>query len=117
MGRKRKLTNILRHLSNLVEKTNPIDEKTIVMSNPLIHECNDYLVLEPGSKEQLLSKEATLIWLENWLDELDELPKDLENEQSTYKAAKRLLDTACDLAIKPGFTLQCFAVRLEPPER
>ncbi len=84
------------------------------MSNPLIHSCENYVVLEPGQNEHLLSKSETLTWLESWLKKLDLLPEDLHNQPSLAKAAERLLDTACDLEIKPGFKLQWFAVRLDP---
>ena len=84
------------------------------MSNPLIRACDHYVVLEPGQEERFLDKDQTLSWLESWLDQLKELPKELNSHTSMQSAAQRLLDTACDLEIKPGFTLQWFAVRLDP---
>ena len=84
------------------------------MSNPLIHACNNYVVLEPGQDEKLLTSEETLKWLENWLETFEYLPEDLQSQPSISEAAKRLIDTACDLVIKPGFKLQWFAVRLDP---
>ncbi|ABX08055.1 chlororespiratory reduction protein 7 [Prochlorococcus marinus] len=84
------------------------------MSNPLIRACDHYVVLEPGQEERFLDKDETLFWLESWLGKLQELPKDLKSQGSVESAAQRLLDTACDLEIKPGFTLQWFAVRLDP---
>ncbi len=84
------------------------------MPNPLIHSCENYLVLEPGKEEQLLTTKETLKWLIDWLKRLDKLPKDLENQPTLLNAAEKLLDTACDLEISPGFTLQWFAVRLDP---
>ena len=84
------------------------------MSNPLIHSCNNYLVLEPGQHEKLLTSEETLKWLENWLETFESLPEDLQSQPSISKAAQRLIDTACDLVVKPGFTLQWFAVRVDP---
>ncbi len=86
------------------------------MSHPLIHEYANYVVLEPGKPEEILNKEKTLQWLKNWLNELEELPQDLQNQPSLEAVAQRLLDTACELGIKPGFTLQWFAVRLDPPQ-
>ena len=88
-----------------------------VMSDPLIRACDDYVVLEPGKPERLLSAEATLAWLSGWLETLDPLPLDLRDQPSSQAAAQRLLDTACDLELSPGVTLQWFAIRLEPPER
>jgi hypothetical protein len=87
------------------------------MSDPLIRALDDYVVLEPGKPEQLLSAADTLTWLRGWLRRLDQLPADLADRPDLAAAAQRLLDTACDLEISPGMTLQWFAVRLEPPER
>ena len=84
------------------------------MSNPLIRACDHYVILEPGQEERFLDKDETLSWLESWLVQLKELPTDLQSQPSKQSAAQRLLDTACDLEIKPGFTLQWFAVRLDP---
>jgi len=85
------------------------------MSDPLIRECDNYVVMEPGKPEQFLNSEETKEWLINWLKGLNELPEDLQIQPSITAAATRLLDTACDLEIKPGFTVQWFAVRLESP--
>ena len=76
---------------------------------------DNYVVLVPGECEQFLDKEQTLSWLQNWLDKFDSLPIDLECKSSIEEAAIHLLDTACDLEIKPGFTIQWYAVRLESP--
>ena len=87
------------------------------MSDPLIRASDDYVVLEPGQQEKILTVEETLEWLESWLGQLEDLPKDLQQKPSLAMAAKHLLDTACALEVKPGFTLQWFAVRLDPPLR
>ena len=84
------------------------------MSSPLIRNCENYVVLEPCKSEKFLTSEQTLKWLEQWLNKMEELPKDLESQPSKESAAKRLLDTACNLEIEPGFTLQWFAIRLDP---
>ncbi len=86
------------------------------MSDPLIRACDYYVVLEPGQKEKILTAAETLDWLANWLEKFDKLPLDLQNHPSITCAANRLLDTACDLEIIPGFTIQWFAVRLDPQE-
>ncbi|KGG18490.1 hypothetical protein EV11_1361 [Prochlorococcus sp. SS52] len=72
--------------------------------------------MEPCKNEKLLTSKETLQWLENWLNQMDELPEDLKEHPSNVEAAQRLLDTACDLEITPGFNIQWFAVRLNPPE-
>ena len=86
------------------------------MSDPLIRDCENYVIMEPGKPEKLLNSEETKAWLVSWLKSLDNLPEDLQNQPSINAAAKRLLDTACDLEIHPGFNLQWFAVRLDPPK-
>ncbi len=86
------------------------------MSDPLIRSCDNYVILEPGKKEQILNSEETIKWLEAWLKQFNELPKDLSSLKSINTAAQHLLDTACELQVKPGFTLQWFAVRLDPPD-
>ena len=73
------------------------------------------MVLEPGQPQQLLSAADTLTWLSGWLRKLDALPADLADQPDLKAAAQRLLDTACDLEISPGVTVQWFAVRLEWP--
>ena len=73
------------------------------------------MVLEPGQPQQLLSAAYTLTWLSGWLRKLDALPADLADQPDLTAAAQRLLDTACDLEISPGVTVQWFAVRLERP--
>ena len=85
------------------------------MSDPLIRACDDYVVLEPGKPEQLLDVPNTLAWLSRWLQTMDQLPADLADQASVETAAQRLLDTACDLELSPGVSIQWFAVRLEPP--
>ena len=87
------------------------------MSDPLIRACDDYVVIEPGKPEKFLTAQETHLWLKGWLESLEKLPEDLEGQSSTTAAARRLLDTACDLEIKPGFNLQWFAIRLVPPVR
>lgn len=87
------------------------------MSDPLIRERDHYVVLEPGRAEQLLSEAETLIWLEAQLAALAEPPADLRDCLDGPSRARRLLETACELELEPGVSVQWFAVRLEPPQR
>ena len=87
------------------------------MSDPLIRALENFVILEPGKPEQFLNAKETLTWLHTWLRKMEKLPKDLEKIGSLNDCAQHLLDTACDLEIKPGFTLQWFAVRLENPDQ
>ncbi len=86
------------------------------MSDPLIRSCSHYVILEPGKQEKICTTEETRQWLEKWLLRLETLPEDLQQQPNTKSAVQRLLDTACDLEIEPGFSLRWFAVRLNPPE-
>ena len=86
------------------------------MSDPLIRELENYVVLVPGKSEKFLSHDETLLWLKYWLNNLDTLPSDLACKTSLAEAAEHLLDTACDLEIKTGFTIQWYAVRLKHPD-
>ena len=86
------------------------------MSDPLIRECDHYVVLEPGQDERVLTAQETLEWLETWLKKMNALPQDLEDQPSIKTAAHKLIDTACDLTIHPGFKVQWFAIRLNPPD-
>ena len=87
------------------------------MSDPIIYTYDHYVVLEPSKDEKILTEKETLNWLESWLEKMQEIPEDLNEESSNKSSAKRLLDTACELEVKPGFKIQWFAVRLNPPER
>ena len=87
------------------------------MSDPLIYDCDNYVVLEPGKDEVILSAERTKKWLERKLSQLEEMPADLRKFKSISSSAQHLLDTACSIEIKSGITLQWFAVRLDPPGR
>jgi hypothetical protein len=87
------------------------------MSDPLIRERDHYVVLEPGRAEQLLSGADTLTWLAERIAELAALPPDLAGLPDGLSRAHRLLDTACELELAPGVSVQWFAIRLEPPRR
>ncbi|KEF40910.1 MAG: hypothetical protein ER33_14475 [Cyanobium sp. CACIAM 14] len=85
------------------------------MSDPLLRELDHYVVLEPGRDERILSAGETHRWLSGHLGAMAEPPADLADLADPAARASRLLDTACELELAPGFTIQWFAVRLEPP--
>ena len=87
-----------------------------IMSDPIIREMDNYVVLVPGESEQFLDRDQPLLWLQTLLNNFDSLPLDLACKSSVAEAAQHLLDTACDLEIKAGFTVQWYAVRLESPD-
>ncbi len=85
------------------------------MSDPLLRELDHYVVLEPAGRERILTAAETLAWLEQQLAALEVLPADLAGLGSPAAQAERLLETACQLELEPGRSVQWFAVRIEPP--
>ncbi|MCT0208841.1 chlororespiratory reduction protein 7 [Synechococcus sp. CS-1332] len=85
------------------------------MSDPLLRELEHYVVLEPGQGECILTAAETLLWLASHVEALGEPPADLADLADPEARAGRLLDTACELELAPGCSIQWFAVRLEPP--
>jgi hypothetical protein len=85
------------------------------MSDPLIRELDHYVVLEPEGAERILSAAETLAWLERQLAAMAEPPADLAALPERRLQAERLLETACQLELEPGRSVQWFAVRLDPP--
>jgi hypothetical protein len=85
------------------------------LSDPLLRELDHYVVLEPGNEERILTAAETHQWLADHLQAMAEPPADLADLADPGARAVRLLDTACELELTPGFTIQWFAVRLEPP--
>lgn len=85
------------------------------MSDPLLRELDHYVVLEPGGEESILTADATCTWLARHLASLQVPPEDLADLRDDEARAQRLLETACELELEPGLSIQWFAVRLEPP--
>ncbi len=75
------------------------------------------MVLEPGGPQTILTAAETLDWLAVRLAALEAPPADLAALPGPAEQARRLLETACELEIGPGLTIQWYAVRLEPPSR
>lgn len=73
------------------------------------------MVLEPAGAERILTAAETLAWLAAQLEALEVVPEDLAALPSPAERAQRLLETACELELAPGLSIQWFAVRIEPP--
>ena len=73
------------------------------------------MVLEPGGGERILSAAETLQWLEGQLAAMAAPPADLADLPGPRLQAERLLETACQLELEQGRSIQWFAVRLDPP--
>jgi hypothetical protein len=85
------------------------------MSDPLLRELDHYVVLEPAGEERILTAAETLAWLVDQLTSLEQVPADLATLTTPLEQAQRLLETACELELAPGLSIQWFAVRVEPP--
>lgn len=73
------------------------------------------MVLEPAGAERILTAAETLAWLAAQLEALEVVPEDLVALAGPAERARRLLETACELELAPGLSIQWFAVRIEPP--
>ncbi len=82
------------------------------MSHPLLRELDHYVVLEPGCAERILTAAETEQWLVECLAGLAIPPADLQGLGDAADQARRLLDTACELELAPGRTIQWYAVRI-----
>ena len=80
-----------------------------------MRELDHYVVLEPVEGERILTAADTLAWLAAQLEALEEVPADLAALAGPMERAQRLLETACELELSPGLSIQWFAVRIEPP--
>ncbi|MEM7726137.1 MAG: chlororespiratory reduction protein 7 [Cyanobacteria bacterium P01_A01_bin.45] len=85
------------------------------MSDSLMYEQDYFVVLQTNQAEQFLTTSELLEKLKSVLKELpeDELPLELQNLDSLETQAQYLIDTSCELDLKPGEYLQWYAVRLE----
>ncbi|MEB3266667.1 MAG: chlororespiratory reduction protein 7 [Cyanobacteriota bacterium] len=83
------------------------------MSHPLLRQLEHYVVLEPGRPERILTVAETEQWLVDRLAAMESWPADLPPRADGSTAARRLLETACELEVAPGEIIQWFAVRID----
>ncbi len=84
------------------------------MPDPMMYQEDMFVLLAPGEAEVFLTPAELLEKLQVVLaDKQDELPRDLQKFNSIQEQAEYLIDTACEFEIKPGESLQWYAVRLE----
>ncbi|MEN9231579.1 MAG: chlororespiratory reduction protein 7 [Thermostichus sp. DG02_5_bins_236] len=75
--------------------------------------ASHYVLLMPGLPEQFLSSEELQEFLEQLLQEHPHLvDADLARYPTLQAQAQRLIDTACEVEVTPGETLQWHPVRL-----
>jgi hypothetical protein len=84
------------------------------MADPLMYQEEMFVLLVPGQEEEILSAEELLTRLEAILrDRQDDLPRELARLATPAEQARHLRDQACELNLRPGHTLQWYAIRLE----
>ncbi len=84
------------------------------MSNPLIRSEDHFVLLEPDSKEKIVTKKEAILWLRNWLPKVDSSTIYQKKDYSNEKFLEELLESTYELEIKFGFVIKWFAVRVAP---
>ena len=84
------------------------------MSNPLIRSEDHFVLLEPNSKEKIVTKKEAILWLKNWLPKSDSSTIYQKKDYSNEEFIQELLESTYELEIKFGFVIKWFAVRVEP---
>ena len=84
------------------------------MSNPLIRSEDHFVLLEPDSKEKIVTKKEAILWLKNWLPKIDSSTIYQKKDYSNAEFIEELLESTYELEIKFGFVIKWFAVRVEP---
>jgi len=84
------------------------------MSKPLIRAAVHYVLVEPDSKEKIVSKREAILWLKNWLSKTEAQTEDQNIEDPDQEFFEELLESTYELEIKLGYVIKWFAVRIEP---
>ncbi len=84
------------------------------MSNPLIRSEDYFVLLEPDSKEKIVSKEEAIIWLRNWISKSESQTIYQNVNDSDQELFEEILESTYELEIKLGYVIKWFAVRIEP---
>lgn len=84
------------------------------MPNAIMYQEDMFVVLMPGEAEVFLTPEELLEKLAGLLSgRQSDLPRDLQRFTTVAEQARHLRDTACELELAPGETMQWYVVRLE----
>ena len=84
------------------------------MSNPLIRSADHFVLLEPDSKETIVTKKEAIIWLKNWLLKVETSTIYQNIDYTKEKYFEELLESTYELEIKSGYIIKWFAVRIKP---
>ena len=93
-------------------KINP--KRIFIMSNPLIRSSDHFVLLEPDSKEKIVTKKEAILWLKNWLTKVESSTIYQNIDYSNEDFFKELLESTYELEIKLGYVVKWFAVRVDP---
>ena len=83
------------------------------MSNPLIRSSDHFVLLEPDSKEKIVTKKEAIIWLKNWLQKVESSTIYQNLDYSKEEYFEELLESTYELEIKFGYVIKWFAVRVD----
>jgi len=84
------------------------------MSNPIIRASDHYVLLEPDSKDKIVSKQEAILWLKNWLSKVETQTIYQNMGEPDQVFLEELLESTYELEIKFGYVIKWFAVRIEP---
>ena len=84
------------------------------MSNPLIRSTDHFVLLEPDSKEKIVTKKEAILWLKNWLSKVESSTIYQKIDYCDEEFFQDLLESTYELEIKYGYIIKWFAVRVEP---
>ena len=80
----------------------------------LIRASDHYVLLEPDSKEKIVSKKEAILWLKNWLSKTETSSIYQNIKDADQEFLEELLESTYELEIKLGYFIKWFAVRIEP---
>ena len=83
------------------------------MSNPLIRSTDHFVLLEPDSKEKIVTKQEAIIWLKNWIPKVESSTIYQNLDYSKEEYFEELLESTYELEIKFGYVIKWFAVRVD----
>ena len=83
------------------------------MSNPLIRSVDHFVLLEPDSKEKIVTKKEAIIWLKNWIQKVESSTTYQNLDYSKEEYFEELLESTYELEIKFGYVIKWFAVRVD----
>ena len=84
------------------------------MSNPLIRSEDHFVLLEPDSKEKIVTKKEAILWLKNWLAKVETSTIYQKIDNADEEFFEELLESTYELEIKSRYFIKWFAVRVEP---